>query len=125
MNLGSVFALEADFRGFAKLKLIHQRIVLMRELRKFRNAAHDLSGVHLAGTIVVARNRHGALPGTMTRPQHNRFVCDPHGASTADRNTRAVGGHVISHDGEDVLAIITPTRLRNAAVERLARGPAR
>src|SRR5438874_1800087 len=111
MNLGSVFALEANFRGFAEVKLIHQRIVLMSELRKFQNAADEFRGVHLAGTIVVARDRHGALPGAMTRSQDNRFVRDPHGASPADRNARAVGGHVISHDSEDVLAIVTPTRL--------------
>src|SRR2546423_1584982 len=118
MNLGSVFALEADFRGFTKLKLVHQRIVLMRELPEFHNAADDFRGVHLAGTIVVARNRHGALPGAMTRSQYNRFVCDSHRASAADRNARAVGGHVIGDDSEDVLAIVTPTRLRNAAVKR-------
>src|SRR5438094_4691271 len=57
----------------------------------------------------------------MTLAENDRLIGDRHGASRADWNARAVGGHVIGHDRVDVLAILAPPGLRHAAVERLAR----
>src|SRR6266536_3458038 len=57
----------------------------------------------------------------MTLSQNDGLVGDGNGASRSDRNARAVGGHIIGHDGVDVLAILAPPGLRKAAVERLAR----
>src|SRR5260370_10478035 len=111
MNFGSVFALETDFFSLWNLKFSHQRIVLMGKRLELHFAADEASGINLVVMVIVARDHHRTRSRAMTLSQNNGLIGDRNRASRVDRNTRAVDGHIIGHDGVNVLTILAPTGL--------------
>src|SRR5216684_2495068 len=111
MNVGAVFALESNFLALRNLKFGHQRIVLMSKRLELHFAADDTGGINLVVMVIVARDHHRARSRAMTLSQNDGLIGDRNSASRADRNACAVGGHIIGHDGVNILAILAPPGL--------------